>query len=411
MKVESINIKNFKKLKSVEKEINGKNVYVMGGNGVGKTSFLDAFWVGLTGKGLPPEPTTDGAKRGLIEIDLGDFIARTKLTKGKPVRFELENKEFTNESERFIKAPRSYMEQRIGLLNFDVNEFFAKSDAEKLKYLAKIMDCNFTDLDADLEELMEVRKFDKRKLKEVEVKVNYFNAEDAKKELVDVVKLSKELREKEDQEREYNRILEGIEQRRMKLAEIEKQRKELEEQAAKVSNEIVDGEDWLEEEKNKPYTSEVMDALRNTINTANETNEKIKEAKEAEKADQEAEELREAVESTTYEIDKKREEKAIRISEQINIPGLAYEWKSETFLYEGLPFDAKQQNTAAQLIAGMRIAASMLKELRIIKVDASLIDKENFEKVLAWANKEKIELFVELVDREATNLSINIVDE
>jgi DNA repair exonuclease SbcCD ATPase subunit len=411
MKIENINIKNFKFLKNVEEEINGKNVYLVGGNGVGKTSFLDAVWVGLTGKGIPPEPTTNGAKKGLIEIDLGDFIARTKFTKGKPTRFELENKEFTNESERFIKSPRSYMESRIGMLSFDIRDFFAKSDAEKLKYLAKIMDTDFTDLDADLEELMEARKFDKRKLLEVKSKLNYFNEDDANKELVDVVKLSGTIRQEEEKKREHERILEGVEIRRMSIVNKLEQILQLKEEVEKIEKELSAAEVWLEDKKNLPLLDSKFTEMEETLTGANAINAKIKEAKEAKEADEKSEELEIGLDELEAEIVKKREEKAIRISEQINIPGLTYDANKEIFLYEGLPFDASQQNTAAQLIAGMRIASTMLKELKIMKVDASLIDKENFEKVLDWAASENIELFVELVDRDATSLQISVVDE
>tara|TARA_R110000796_G_scaffold74629_3_gene167804 strand:+ start:31 stop:1266 length:1236 start_codon:yes stop_codon:yes gene_type:complete len=411
MNIEKINIQNFKGLKSVSQDINGKHVYLIGGNGKGKTSFIDAVWVGLTGKGIPPEPTHNGAKKGLIEIDLGDMIARTKFTKGKPTRFELENKEYTKETDRFVKSPRSYMESRIGMLNFDIMDFFAKSDAEKLKYLAKIMDTDFTDLDADLEELMENRKFDKKKLAEVQLKVTYFNPEDAEKEAIDVVKLSNEIRQEEEKTREYERILEGVEARRMLIQGKREAIEKLEEEITTAESQIQDGGDWLEEGKNRPLMEEALKELTEKLNNANATNLKINEAKEAKKADEAAEELQGDVDNITDEIEKKREEKAIRVSEQINIPGLTYDANTEIFLYEGLPFDSSQQNTAAQLIAGMRIASTMLKDLKIMKVDASLIDSENFEKVLAWAHEENIELFIELVDRDATKLEIIVTDE
>jgi hypothetical protein len=90
---------------------------------------------------------------------------------------------------------------------------------------------------------------------------------------------------------------------------------------------------------------------------------------------------------------------------------LEYSIGEERFLWEGLPFDPKQTNTASQLIAGMKIGSTLLNELKILKIDASLIDKVQFDKVLEWADNEGIELFVELVDREAAKLSIIVDDE
>lgn len=404
MNIESINIKNFKFLDSVNESIEGKNVYLIGGNGTGKTSFLDAIWCGLTGKNLPPEPIKKGNKKGLIEIDLGEFIARTKFTRGKPARFELENKSYEKESDRFIKSPRSYMESRVGMLDFSVSDFLNKSESEKLKYLAKVMDVDFSDLDADIEELMETRKYDKKKLTEIKANVDYYDEEKAKEEPVDVVAISKKLSSAKDKKNEYDRILEGVEARRVKIAEL---KAELE----RVENEVKDGEEWLGEEKNKPLTDTAMRELENTLENSTKINKEIDEAKKAARADEEADLYQDAIDEATREIEEKREEKAKRISENIKVPGLTYDPNEEVLLYEGLPFDSKQQNTASLIIAGMRIASTMLKDLKIIKVDASLIDKNNFEEILDWSSKENIELFVELVDREATKLSINVSDE
>ncbi len=76
--------KNFKGIESYTGEVNGKNIYLIGPNAANKTSFIDAIWAGLEGpKYMPSEPITKGKPSGLIEIDLGEFIARTKLKQGK----------------------------------------------------------------------------------------------------------------------------------------------------------------------------------------------------------------------------------------------------------------------------------------------------------------------------------------
>jgi hypothetical protein len=118
--------------------------------------------------------------------------------------------------------------------------------------------------------------------------------------------------------------------------------------------------------------------------------------------------MKKSIQEANGEIEKLKVKKAKRISDKINIKGLEYSVNEERFLWNGLPFDPKQINTASQLISGMKIGATMLRDLKILKVDASLIDKVNFDEVLAWADDEGIELFVELVDREAAKLEIII---
>lgn len=410
MKIEKINIKNFKGIRNFEGEIGGKHVYLVGGNATGKTSFIDAVWCGLTGKNLPPEPTTDGAKKGLIEIDLGDFIARTKITKGRPTRFELENKEYTKESERFIKSPRSYMESRVGILDFDINEFFSKSDAEQVKYFAKVMDSDFSDIDSDIEEIMESRKFDKKKLAEIQTKENYYSKEDAERDYIDVVELSKKIEEEKEKSDNYDRIRRGVGERQNEVAKKEAEIERLKAEIKTLNQEADDGLKWLETEENKP-NDELIVKMREDLNNSKAVNEKIREAKEAQEAEKQADEFKKMIQEQTDEIDALKAKKSARISENINIEGLTYDVNEERFLWNGLPFDRKQINTASQLIAGLKIGSMMLNDLKILKVDASLIDKVNFDEVLAWASEQGIELFVELVDREAAQLEIIVHDE
>lgn len=406
MKVHSINIKNFKGIKSYKGDVKGKNVYLIGGNGVGKTSFLDAVWYGLDGKSKIPEMTHNGAKNGLIELDLGDFIARTKIKKGRRNEFELENKVFNNETEKFIKSPRSYMESRIGMISFDINEFFNKTGLEQVRYYSKVMGVDFSDLDADIQEAEESRKFDKRDLKAAQAKVTYYNEEDAKKEYVSVAELSKQIEAEQENRTNIENVRLGIEQRVNDANAITKEIERLIELRATKESEIEDGQRWLD--ASTQMTDEGFEALKKSRDTAELTNEQIREAKDAKQADEAVEKLEAQIVKTTEEIEEYRTKKAARISDNLNVEGLTYDIDKECFLYNGLPFDKNQTNTASQLIVGMKIGATLLKDLKILKVDASLIDKVEFDKVLSWADSEGIELFVELVDREATQLNIKI---
>jgi len=407
MKIQKINIKNFKGIANFEGEVKGGNVYLIGGNATGKTSFIDAVWCGVTGKNIPAEPTTDGAKKGLIEIDLGDFIARTKFTKGKPIRFELENKSFNKESEKFIKSPRSFLESKIGMINFNIDDFFAKSPAEQVKYFAKIMGVDFSDIDSEIEENVESRKFDKRRLKVLKETSDYFDPKDAKKELIVISKLSEELIKINDKEVEFKRIEQGIQNRENKISEINDKILELQNELIGLNHQVNGGKDWLKNAENIPDLERAV-AISEEMKNAETINDTIRTAKILQATDAEITNLESYITKNTENIDKLREDKAARISEKINVHNLEYSIKDECFLYDGLPFEKNQINTAAQLIAGMKIASTMLKDLKILRVDASLIDKSNFDEVLEWADAENIGLFIELVNRESTKLEIHL---
>jgi len=68
MKIESIEIKNFKSIAHERIDIKGSNVYVLGKNGVGKSSFLDAIFKIINGKDLPAKLVKEGQEKGFTYI-------------------------------------------------------------------------------------------------------------------------------------------------------------------------------------------------------------------------------------------------------------------------------------------------------------------------------------------------------
>lgn len=421
MKIENIKIKNYKGIEEADISLDGKNVYLVGGNGTGKTSFIEAVFKGLSGKDLPTEPITKGKKTSEIRIDLGEFVAVTTFTRGKPNKFVLENKNFENKKDQYIASPRNYINSVIGILDFDINEFFSKSDAEQVKYFCKLSHIDFTDIDVDIKEIEESRLFDKKALVIAKSKVTHYDKKLLEKEEVSITERSKEITAAKDKKITVKKVQDGIEFRKEKIENIDSQIKALlkERNGIVIENDVIekglihqvaDGEAWLLLPENKVLTDEELKELENSFDKIEEENLKIKEAKEGKKVDDEVEKLETAIETANEDIQKKKEEKSKIISENITIEGLKYDLELEKFLYNGLPFEKEQINTASQLIAGLKIGSMLLKDLKILKIDASLVDKVEFDKVLAWANEEGIELFVELVDREGGELNI-IIDE
>lgn len=430
-KIKRIKIQNFKGLKAYEGEVLGKDIYLIGKNAAGKTSFIEAVWLALTGKNIPPKPVTTGAKKGLIEVELEDgYVVRVKMnsTGKSPINFEIENLNAEDEKDQFVKAPRTWLNNRIGVIDFDVNDFFKMSDAKQVEYFCKITGLDVTEIDQQIEELSESRKFDKKKLVELQIKTGFFNAEDAEKKPVDVVKLSKEISELKENERvksqTWNTVTDGIAEREQQAKELERQ---ISEATAKLNGgeyvnavgtvvnvekglktQISDGYEWLKDTNNKPVPNPELERMEKEFENSEAINEKIKEAKAFKAVDEQIEKLEAAIEEATEEIQAEKDKKAAVIAEKINIEGLSYDIEKECFLFNELPFDKNQINTASQIVAGLKIGASLLNEVKILKIDASLVDKENFKKIQSWSQSEGIELFIELVDREAGALKIEI---
>jgi len=430
-KIEKIKIQNFKGLKSYEGEVKGKDVYLIGKNAAGKSSFIEAVFFALTGKNLPPKPVTTGAKKGLIELTLDDgFVIRVKMnsTGKSPVNFEIENLNAPDGQDPFVKAPRTWLQKRIGIIDFDVNEFFKMSDAKQIEYFCKITGLEVSEMDQQIEELSESRKFDKKKLAEAMTKTGFYDVKDAEKEPINVVALSEKINELINSEKEksdtFEKVQNGVTDRQKTVTELERQKKEI---IAKIeggtyidasgfsvvvekglNQQIEDGKEWLLIPENIPSENPELIKMQSDFQNSENINKKITEAKEFQEADSVIEKLQNAIEEATNDIQEQKDLKAKAIAEKIDIEGLSYDIEKECFLFNGLPFDKTQINTASQIIAGLKIGASLLNEIKILKVDASLIDKENFKEVQKWSQSQGIELFIELVDREAGALKIEI---
>lgn len=405
MKITGINIKSFKKLKSEQlQDVEGKNIYLIGGNEQGKTSFIEAVWFGLTGKNCPKKAIHEDGRNGLIEIDIKDddgseFTARTKLKKNRPFEFEVENKNFKEASKQFIKSPRKFIESKIGMIDFDIVEFLRKSNMQQIKYLGKYLNLDVSDIDAEIEEITESRKFDKNTLRIQEDKVNYYDKKDAAKEYVNIKDLMTERDSLSKKRSNMAKTKWGIRERKNKI-------KELMKEISKLDSEIVLGETWIDANEGSTPTRKEFKKAEKNVFSCETINSRIREAKEAQIIDLQVEKLRKAIQEADDEIENQRLLKAERISKAINIPNLTYDISEEQLLYKGFPFSTNQINTASQLIIGMKIAHAMLKDLKILKIDASLIDKDQFDKVLEWAEEKEVSLFVELVDRENSQLKI-----
>lgn len=70
MKLRNLKISNFRRVQSIELNLDGKSAVLTGRNGAGKSSIIDAVWVALTGKDVPDAPIHHGAHKAEIQADL-----------------------------------------------------------------------------------------------------------------------------------------------------------------------------------------------------------------------------------------------------------------------------------------------------------------------------------------------------
>lgn len=400
-KVERVEIVNFKGLKGLKKDLNGNSVFVVGANGSGKSSFIDAVFCALTGKDLPTEIINTGKTEAKVEVELTDGTAVIVEFKKKKEKVE-QKLTLVIDGEIVKESPRARLNDLVKTVNFDPFEFMAMSPKEKLDYFCKVAGVNTSDIDAEYKENLDLINIEKRELKKHDLEP--YDEQLAAAEPVKASDLLNELQEAQKK----NRTIEEFE---TKVKALETDNDHLNEQIQAILSRIeenkaniVKGKDWLAKQ-----TKIDLEPIQKKVNEADKTNENIRKAKEAKESNEKREKLIENIEAAETANKGLRAKKESLISKALEgIDGMTFD--GEQFLLNGLPFEKEQNNTSAQIIAGLKIGMKLLGEVRIARFEGSLLDNDNLDAVNKWAAENDLQLFVELVDLENGELKLEIVE-
>lgn len=221
-KIGEIQITNFKKIKSLNVSVNGGHVFVMGKNGTGKTSFIQALYSLLTGKELPPNPITTGEHRGVIKARLFDdntretvCIAELSFTDKNP-KGKLSVK--TEDGNDVIGGPRTFLDKLTKNLLFDPFEFISKTPKEQVKAYKQMFDINFDKLDIEYKEVWDSRAEINKEIKSLE---GSLNVEDIKEHELKLFTEKKDLTEINEQIKNIENTNKAIRVKTAAKAEIE----------------------------------------------------------------------------------------------------------------------------------------------------------------------------------------------
>lgn len=390
MKIESVEIKNFKAISHEKIDIKGSNVYVLGKNGVGKSSFLDAIFKIINGKDLPTKLVKEGQEKGFIDIKLeGGITVKAKFNSvNEKVSLTIENADGAQ-----YKSPRTMLDEMAGVVDFDINEFFNKTPQKQIDFIKQLVGIDFTDLDEEKAKAFSERTVVNAKVKELESKQVFFKEPISEKKDIQTILIEIE------NGNAINKNIADIKSRNDSRKEsIEKLKSELLQLEEKEKQATI----WLSE--NEPINTEV---LQESITESIEYNRLIDESLSAKKL---YEELKSALESQTILNDKLKEieETKRRVISESNMPVNGLTFSDNELFYNGLPFDKNQINTAQQIIIGLQINMALLNDIKIARFDGSLLDSSNIELVEVWAKENDLQLFVEFVERSSEGLTIEV---
>jgi len=403
MKVQHVKIKNFKGIDRQDLEVNGANVYVMGGNAKGKSSFIDAVFCQTNAA----EPLKQGERKGEISVDFGEIKAvfkfDSKNQKPELTLFDAENKK--------IARPATTLDQLLGRHQFDVNSFLQKSNNERIKFLKDLCGINTDEFDREIKLLKEDIALGKKELKSKEAIVNDLNFDKDKVEKINILDVNEAYKKELAKKSERDGVIDRQAERSKRTEHIGAGIKELESKLMELNIELSEAEEkdaksrvWLSE---NPDNADEISRLESEMEIAQDHNTLVDETLKCMSLTKELEKIEESIDDSKEKVKDFEEQRNDYIAEN-PFPVTGLELKEDELYYKGLPLESDQINTAELIIIGLQMQHKLSKEIKIARFDGSLLDKDNMELVENWAEKNGMQLFVELVDREANGLKIEV---
>lgn len=406
MKIILLNIKDYKRVKSVRILPGGTNLILIGGmNGEGKTSCLGSMSAGLGGKGEEPDqPIRDGAEFSEIIIELGDdagelgYEVRRRFLKNGKTSLKVTGKDGR------LSSPQKILDKIVGNRFLDPLKFSLLKDKQQLETLLTVVDIGI-----DLKEFTRSRKkfFDARtdsnrsvKRYKVELEANPHPGEIgdvASGDIVDTInKLMRQKHARTEVGDELDRLRREMEDYGRSTSRI---RADLLIEEDLLKAVIAKGKKLKGEWDDMPDVTEDLSAAQAELSAYSSMEAKRNEAlsqlgrhTSAKAALDEAEEESLSLSERISELDKDKADKLAAAKMPID----NLEIGDEKLIYKGHPLS--QASGAEKLSVSLALAAAMSPELRDIWVeDGSLLDENSLKLMNTFAEKNNLRIWLERV--------------
>src|SRR3990167_1590216 len=135
-------IENFKNIPKKHISIDGRSLVIIGGNGAGKSSLIQALLSPLTSDLIPAMPIMEGEERSTIKIKIGGSMDGQERIYHLDLYFTPANQKgrllLTNDQGEKIDAPKTVLKSIIGNIGFDVFSFLRSSPKKQVEELRKL---------------------------------------------------------------------------------------------------------------------------------------------------------------------------------------------------------------------------------------------------------------------------------
>lgn len=403
MKIIQFNAENIKRLVAVEIRPEGNLVEITGKNGQGKTSILDAIWWALSNnKNVQANPVRDGAEKGFVRLDLGDYVV-TKTFKRKADGDVTISLTVENQDGAKYGSPQELLNGFLGDLTFDPLAFArmkAKDQVTALRALVPGYDFDAADKASkkDFDDRTDVN----RTIRDLGVRIADIHvADDTPEEPVSIDELMTGLQKAMDN----NTAVDGAAAKRTRIedriGELEKSISSKRQTIKDIEVQIVAAEQAIEELRDEAdgifEGREKIDIepLRLKITQAEEINRRVDRRKRRDEMQKELDQAEAKSKALTKAIDD-RKEAAAKAVREAKLPVEGLELTEDAVLLNGQPFE--QASDAEQLRVSIAVAGAMNPKLRVIRVrDGSLLDDESMAAVSRYAEQHDLQIWLESV--------------
>lgn len=403
MKIIQFSAENIKRLVAVEIRPEGNLVEITGKNGQGKTSILDAIWWALSNnKNVQANPVRDGAEKGFVRLDLGDYVV-TKTFKRKADGDVTISLTVENQDGAKYGSPQELLNGFLGDLTFDPLAFArmkAKDQVIALRGLVPGYDFDAADKanKKDFDDRTDVN----RTIRDLGVRIADIHVpDDTPEDAVSIDELMSELEKAMDN----NTAVDGAAAKRTRIedriSDLERSISIKRQNINDLEKQIITAEQAIEELRDEAdgilegLEKVDIEPLRLKITQAEEINRRVDRRNRREDLKKEIDAAEARSKGLTKAIED-RKEAAAKAVREAKLPVEGLELTEDAVLLNGQPFE--QASDAEQLRVSIAVAGAMNPKLRVIRVrDGSLLDDDSMAMLTRYAEEHDFQIWLESV--------------
>lgn len=419
MKVLELRAENFKRLKVVKFCPTGAVTPIVGKNGAGKTSTIDAIAAALGGGDYSPDlPIRRGAEGAEVIVDLGDIIVTRTWKAGKAPKLEVSSRDGAK-----FPSPQAMLDKLVGQLTFDPLAFGRMKPTEQAAQFAKLAGIDLAGYTAKRKAVFDNRTTANKIHRDNLARLTGMPEVDAPDSPISINDLVAELQKARAINDKADKAEQAVTDHQTKLrdvsdrikrqnSEVERIRKSLSNAEAELTK-LAGNETNLNtytkgiEETARKATRVDLSEIESKIQNADEVNVRVRAKQERQSLADRVAAMSEDCDKLTAQIDEiDASHQSAVSSAKLPVPGLAFNADGVTL--DGIPF--AQCSGSERLRTSVAVGLALNPKLKLMLIrDGSLLDSDGMALLTEMAEKADAQILIERVDN-GSEIGIHIVD-